>query len=188
MISNIKPNSIRQKALASLREYTPGATSISSDLTFMIVLCFLQLSIFQMSILHPLVIDLVTPCAALISVTNSLKRAIPINMLAAFLIETHSASPFGLYICSYWVITVTISLIKAHISWRQISSWVYVLLTAQAFILINTLLSQYLVAESYVFSIKSLGTCIFQLSFSVVLLQLMPRNWLYGDYGERSPW
>lgn len=188
MISNIKPNSIRQKTLIKLKEYTPGSSTVSSDITFMLVLCFLQLSALQVSLLHPLVVDLVTPSVALMSVTNSIKRAIPINMLAAFLIETHSASPFGLYVCSYWVITVTISLIKAHISWRQLSSWIYVLVTAQAFILINTLLSQYLVAESYVFSIKALGNYIFQLSFSVVLLQLMPRNWLYGDYGERSPW
>ena len=188
MISDSRHNSLKKKISNHILSYSPGSSSLSSDFAFLTVLGFLQLTVLQVSAIHPIVVDLMTPAIALLSVTNPLKRALPLSIFAALLLETHTAVPFGLYFCSYWVITVTISLVKAHISWRQVSSWVYVVLSVQGFTLINTALTQHLTANSLAFNLNSIIVYVFQLCFALLLLQLTPRSWLYGDFSERGSW
>lgn len=67
--------------------------------------------------------DLMTPWLVVGFVTLPFHQIILHILVAGMLQETVSVAPFGLYICSYWVIGAMIYLVRSTLSWRLYVPW-----------------------------------------------------------------
>ncbi|MBP6216966.1 MAG: hypothetical protein KA436_00090 [Oligoflexales bacterium] len=77
--------------------------------------------------------DLLTTWLCIVFVHASAFQAVYTTILTVLLLETHGASPFGLYLCFYWILGSLIFLLRSHISWQKYSPWLSLITCAQLF-------------------------------------------------------
>lgn len=188
MIADNKPQPILKKIYDALSNYCPGNQGVLRDLYLVVFILMLQITVIRTSLLGDIILDFTTPLVAFLAIKSNIRRSLFFSMLAGILIETHSSSPFGLYLSSYWALSVVIAFVKPHISWRQISSWIYVFLASQAFVIIMTAITIFLRTSDLHFQLIFVGQVIFQLMFALILFQILPKKWLEGDFGEERSW
>ena len=70
-------------------------------------------------------IDLMTPWLVTTLVCETLPRGLFLAGIGALILETHSATPAGFYLCTYWVIAVAIHLTRGTLSWRHAMPWAF---------------------------------------------------------------
>lgn len=188
MILDNKPLPIWKIAFEAITSYSPGSETFGKDLALVIACVFMQLTLIRSTFLNGIVIDIATPLVTLLAIKSNIRRSLFFGTLTALLVEMHSAAPLGLYISCYWVFAVVIHFIRPHISWRQRSSWVYVFLATQFSTILMSLLTVYLRSHELALNFTLLGLIVFQLTFSLILLQALPAKWMEGDFGEERSW
>lgn len=85
---------------------------------------------------HNVSIDMITPWLIILFVFRAPSRVLLVATVAAFLLETHSAIPRGMYFCLYWMLGVFTFAIRHHISWKSPLPWLSVLGLGQVFVVI----------------------------------------------------
>lgn len=101
----------------------PTSGRLALDVIFLLVVGALHHTVLPSLVGGVILVDLMTPWLVVTFVAAPLPRAALIGMLGALILETHSAAPAGLYICSYWVIAVVIRLTRSTLSWRHAFPW-----------------------------------------------------------------
>ena len=144
----------------------------------------MQVAVLGVPLIGNLIFDLVTPTITLLAIKSKLRHALALAIIAGCLIETHSAAPLGLYISSYWLITVVIKYIKPHISWRYASSWIYIFFASQMLVVTMTTITLYLNYKEIDFRLDYFGQSLFQIMIAIIIFQMLPPKWLEGDFGE----
>lgn len=82
-----------------------------------------------------LLVDLMTPWLVITFVVESLPRAAFIGLFGALIVETHSTTPGGLYICAYWVLAVALHVARGALSWRHVLPWVVAFAVSELWII-----------------------------------------------------
>lgn len=172
----------------SINSYSPGSQSFYKDVIFAMLCLFFQLFLLRGDFFFRVYLDVGTPLVTLIAIKASLKRSLFFSVWLGLLVETHSASPLGMYISGYWVISVVISLVKPHISWRYVSSWVYVIVISQSFIVFMKSFTIYMQSNAPVYNAVYFAQLFFQIGFSLLLFQFIPTKWKQGDFMEDRSW
>lgn len=111
-------------------------------------------------------LDLITPWILIVFVLRSPLRMFTLGLFTAFLMETHSALPRGLFLCLYWVLGVTLYYVRHHISWASFLPWSVLFFISQIFIVVFEGISYW--TQNY--SSFSLLTSIFGVNFLSGLL------------------
>lgn len=123
------------KALGPWLRPTPYSSRVWLDGLYLVFIGTVQLAILPSFLPTNMVVDLVTPWLLIGFIRGTLSRTIFMAVLGAFLIETYSAIPSGFYVCSYFVIGVTLYLIRGSLSWRHRLPWFASLVASQAAII-----------------------------------------------------
>lgn len=108
--------------LAAIRPH-PNSGSLWKDIAFLLVIIWLQTSIFPTLTGGYLQIDLVTPWLVISFIRQYLSTASILAFIGALTLETKSAVPAGLYICAYWIIANIIIQVRPALSWRHLVPW-----------------------------------------------------------------
>lgn len=188
MIAFDQNTPLYKRIAESLSSFVPGSKRLRGDLFFILFVMWLQHSFLRGAVFHNFFIDLATPLVTLYSIRSSLRKALTVALTVAFIVETHSAAPFGLFISTFWIIAVSINKIKPHISWRFKSSWVYIFTLSQLFCMIMVLLTFYLRSATPSVTLQTSGNMIFQLLFTMSLVQLLPKKWTQEEFGDEKSW
>lgn len=105
----------------------PNDNGILLELFFLFVVFVCQEVILaQVFRFDYLVIDILTPWLTIIFIRQRLINNLIYCLFVSFLLETHSATPVGMYLCIYSVIAVTIVNIRGTLSWRHFFPWMVV--------------------------------------------------------------
>jgi len=91
-------------------------------------------------------VDLVTPWLVYNFIVLSTPAAMVQGLLGALALEGHGSVPGGLYLCSYWIMGLAITMVKKHISWRNLMPWITTAMASQLWILLF---------ESFVYLVKT---------------------------------
>jgi hypothetical protein len=101
----------------------PCTGESSVDIIFLFFVGALHSTILPSIFGRYLLIDLMTPWLVCTFVAAPLTRSIILAILGALILETHSATPAGLYIVAYWIIMAALWLARSTLSWRHVFPW-----------------------------------------------------------------
>ena len=140
-------------------------SKIYLQLLALVPLVVLQLSILPALLPGYVVCNLITVWVVLNAVLLRLPHALTLALLLALLLETHSTSPFGLYLCGYGILVGVLHLIKGLLAWNRYSAWLVVIAGAELWLLVleNVALAMpwtELVAHSSKYLLRLGGTCL----------------------------
>jgi hypothetical protein len=82
-----------------------------------------------------LAVDVMTPWLITVFVVEKLPRAALIGFIGSIILETHSTTPAGMYLCSYWVMLCVLQLTRATLSWRHLFPWVVTFLLGEIWVI-----------------------------------------------------
>ncbi len=102
----------------------PNSGSLVKDALFVLFVVFLQTTIFPSVLGSFGNFDLVTPLIVVTAVRQKPLQVTLIAMLGAFALETKSAVPAGIYLCSYWIMINAFFQIRPALSWRYRTPWI----------------------------------------------------------------
>lgn len=126
-------------AFATLKPFLlprPYTRRLWLDIVYLLVIGAVHHTVLPSFTRSLFVIDLMTPWIVATFVVASLPRAALLGALAALILETHSAAPAGLYLCTYWVIAVVLHLTRSTLSWRHIFPWLVTLAASELWVMV----------------------------------------------------
>jgi hypothetical protein len=100
-----------------------------------LILAFIQCFIFPSITKGSLHGDLLTPWLVVLFVHHPPVRSFFLCLLAALILETQAAIPFGLYFCAYGGLGSILYLTRGHISWQNVLPWVVIFPLAEIWII-----------------------------------------------------
>jgi len=136
-IANSKTRSLGAGPSLISRIPKPFSGSEGADYLYLIILATLQTAILPTLLPDYLMIDILTPWITLVFICKKSSSAVIQGFLAAILIETHSATPAGLYICSYWILGTAVTLLRGSMAWHSRVSWVSLIILAQSWVFVT---------------------------------------------------
>lgn len=101
----------------------PLSESLARDAFHIVMILAIQCSILPSLTGDRFYIDLLTPWMIFIFVNASPWKILVLSAFAAFGLETHLSVPAGLYFCAYLVFAMIVIVIRNHLSWRRLVSW-----------------------------------------------------------------
>ncbi len=101
----------------------PNSGSFAKDLLFLLVICFIQLTILPYLFGSLGYLDLITPWLVITFIRQRHWQATILAVVGAITLETRLAVPAGLYICAYWILANVIILVRPALSWRYKTPW-----------------------------------------------------------------
>lgn len=105
----------------------PNDNGILLELFYLFVVFLVQeVFLAQLFRFDYMVIDILTPWLTIIFIRQRIINNLIYCLFVSFLLETHSATPVGMYLCIYSVIAVTIVNIRGTLSWRHFFPWMVV--------------------------------------------------------------
>lgn len=110
--------------VADLLQLAPHTGRLWVDLSLLLLCALLHHAILPTFAFGLVPIDLMTPWLVVGFVRQTLARSVVLLVTGALLVELHSAAPAGLYVCAYWVIAVTLSIVRSSLSWWHAFPWV----------------------------------------------------------------
>ena len=134
----------------------PKAGSWVSDVLSCLVLFFVQETLLGDIPFAGLQMDLVSPFIVYVCAFRSMGRALCIVLLAAYMVETHSATPMGLYFSVYLGLAVILQATRNHLSWYHVTTWVVAVFCTE----LTIFLFQFILLQSYQLEVSA-----FSLSF-----------------------
>ncbi len=104
------------------------------------VICLLVVGALHFTIIPTvtgswLAVDVMTPWLVTVFVVEKLPRAALIGLVGSIILETHSSTPAGMYVCAYWVMLCVLQLTRATLSWRHIFPWVVTYLVTEIWVI-----------------------------------------------------
>ena len=144
--------------------------SLWHNKTYLQLLVLVPLAVLQLAILPRLLpgyvlCNLLTVWVVVSTVLLRLTPAITIALLAALLLETHSAAPRGLYLCAYGTLVGVLHMTKGLVTWNLRSAWLAVIVAAELWLLVlesiavNIPLAE-LITHSSKYLLRLGGTCL----------------------------
>ncbi len=167
-----------------LTQFRPKPGSWASDILLCFVLFFVQDTLLGDIPFAGLQVDLVSPCIIYFCAFRSMGRALCLSLLAAYIMETHSATPMGLYFSIYLGLAVILQATRHHLSWHHVTTWVVTVFCTELLIF----LFQFMLLQSYQLEVSS-----FSLSFwgelgckfflSIVVGTILLSQWVQTQKG-----
>jgi hypothetical protein len=105
------------------------------DFLYLVELLFLQDFILPQIFAQKVFVDLITPWILIVFVFRTSWKMFVLAAFAAFLLETHSGAPLGLFACMYWILGILLSYVRHHISWVSFLPWVVIFFISQVFVI-----------------------------------------------------
>ena len=130
-LSHLKDYRIR---LAALFEFSPYTGRLWLDLMLLGLAVILQQAILPTLTLELFPIDLITPWLVVGFVSQPLARSTLMLIIAALLVELHTAAPAGIYLCAFWVIAVTLWMVRSSLSWWHAFPWLVTFTAAELWV------------------------------------------------------
>ena len=140
-------------------------SKIYLQLLALVPLVVLQLSVLPKLLGGYVICNVITVWVVVNAVLLRLPPVLTLALLLALLLETHSTSPFGLYLCGYGILVGVLHLIKGLLAWNRYSAWLVVIAGAELWLLVleNVALAMpwtELVAHSSKYLLRLGGTCL----------------------------
>jgi hypothetical protein len=167
-----------------LSQLRPKTGSWPSDVLFTLGLFFVQDTLLGSIPFAGMQIDLVSPCIIYFCAFRSMGRALCMALVAGYLIETHSATPMGLYFSVYLGLAVILQATRHHLSWHHFTTWIVTVFCTQLVLF----LFQFMLLQSYQLEVSS-----FSLSFwgelgckfllSIVIGTILLSQWVQTQKG-----
>jgi hypothetical protein len=132
-------------------KFRPNTGRFWLDVVNILILAVIQLSIIPTFLGSYVYIDLITPWLITTIVFQRMRYSTGLCIITGLIIENHSMSPAGLYICAYWMICVVINLTRSNFSWRLTMPWLATFVGASFWITGFELLVLYITRDVSVF-------------------------------------
>lgn len=126
-------------SLASLKPLLrphPYTALMWVDIFFLLLVGALHSTIIPSIFGRYAIVDLMTPWLVCTFVAAPLLRSIVLGTLGAFILETHAASPAGMYMTAYWVIMAALWLTRSTLSWRHAFPWAVTFFISELWVVI----------------------------------------------------
>ncbi len=101
----------------------PNSGKLWVDILLLLVVAAVNYVILPSTVNGYLYVDLMTPWLVTCFVLSPLNKSIVLALIAAWIAETHSVAPAGLYFCIYWIIGVGVHVSRSTLSWRHMTPW-----------------------------------------------------------------
>ena len=111
-------------------------SKIYLQLLVLVPLAVLQVAILPRLLPGYVLCNLLTVWVVVSTVLLRLAPAIAIALLAALLLETHSAVPRGLYFCAYGTLVGVLHMSKGLVTWNLRGAWLAVIVSAELWLLL----------------------------------------------------
>lgn len=159
------PNPLdRCKDLLKIRPYTG---SLAKDVFYLLLMSALHHTLLPSVVGRYQLVDILTPWIVVTLVAAPLGKGAFLAMLGAFLIETRTTAPSGMYLTGYWMIGIGIYLSKASLSWRHYFPWIVTLTVAQLWIILFELFVNAVILNNFVFTLQQFLIQSSRLGFAV---------------------
>jgi hypothetical protein len=176
-LNRLKTFAVASRPWFALR---PASGRLPLDLVYLIIIAALHHTVLPTLVGHVLLVDLVTPWLVATFVLAPLGRGALIGALGALIVELHSTSPVGLYLCAYWVIAVILRLTRSTLSWRHAFPWAVTFAAAEAWVIG---FESFVIGVSEGFARFTLGYVVVQaarLGLAVLIGMLLARPYVFG--------
>lgn len=165
----------------------PNSGSFRKDVAYIIMVSFIQNTIFP-SLLSPnFAVDLLTPWLVISSIHQ---RVLPANLLCiliGFTLELNSNVPAGMYVVAYLIITNLIIQVRPAISWRHQIPWFVIYFLAALWLHIFEFFLVLMRSSgeglTLIYSLQQLTKIFTSVGFGMILCQ----KWLKFDADEPVP-
>jgi hypothetical protein len=151
----------------------PYTGSLSKDFLFLLIISALHYSVIPSIVGRSILVDLLTPWLVVTMVAGSTSKWIFLTLLGAFLMETRTSAPAGMYLTSYWMIGTGIYLTRTSLSWRHYLPWFLTLLIAQLWVILTELFVNHVMLGHWHLSIQEIlaqsSRLIFAVGFGMIL-------------------
>lgn len=124
-----------QEATRALLRFRPYSGRLWVDIILILFVGALHHTVLPSVTRSLVLIDLMTPWIVTTLVVAPLPVGATLALLGAVVLETHSAAPAGLYLCSYWVILAVLHLTRSTLSWRHAFPWLVTLVVSQVWVM-----------------------------------------------------
>ena len=167
-----------------LSQLRPRPGSWASDALLYFLLFFIQDTLLGGIPFAGVQVDLVSPCIVYFCAFRTMGRALCMALLAAYMIETHSATPMGLYFSVYMGLAVILQATRHHLSWQHFTTWVVTLFCTELVIF----LFQFILLQSYElelssFSLSFWGEFICKFFLSILIGTVLLSQWVQTQKG-----
>lgn len=114
----------------------PRSGKIWLDVIFLLFVAGLEQAFFADGLFGVIAVDLVSPWVIAAIVLQTFPGALIMSLTGATILETSTVAPAGMYLCAFFMITVTIQLIKNSLSWRHRTPWAFTMATAMLWLVL----------------------------------------------------
>lgn len=160
----------RLQELPSQLRLRPITGRLWLDAVFVLLVASVQLSILPSLFRHVIYIDILTPWMVYIFVKQTGERSLVLALVAAFMLETYTLAPMGLYFCLYPLILAILVTIREPLSWRHGTPWAVTLAVTLAAVAISEVLVQAI----------ALGTLAWPVTTYLSILARILLSWVAG--------
>ncbi|NRA63632.1 MAG: hypothetical protein HRU19_04070 [Pseudobacteriovorax sp.] len=167
--------------------FGPNSGSLTKDIIFILVVCFIQSVIFPTFDLNLLSIDIVTPWIMITAVRQNAAKATIIGFIAAITLEMHSTIPAGLYLIAYWIAINIIIQIRSALSWRHLVPWFVTYFVATVWLQMFVSFVLFLSRGPETFTLLFWLQNILKVASGVAIGLYFSREWLSIDGEEPVP-
>ena len=122
--------------LADFLKVRPYTGSLVRDLPFLLVVCALHYTIVPSLVGRYLLIDLLTPWLVVTFIAAPTGKGALIALIGAFLMETRTSAPAGMYLTCFWMIGTGIYVSRSSLSWRHSFPWVVTFVVAELWMIL----------------------------------------------------
>lgn len=165
----------------------PNTGTLAKDLVFVLLIVFIQTTLFPTLLGSLGMLDLLTPWLVVTAIRQQPLQATLIAMLGAFALETKLAVPAGLYLCSYFIMINIIFQIRLALSWRYRTPWLASYSLAALWLIVFETFVLVFLHETWSFSAAYVFQEILKLAFAVGFGMYISREWMRIDAEEPVP-
>lgn len=153
----------------------PYTGTFMKDLIFLCFICALHYSILPSILGRTILVDILTPWLVVTMIAAPMGRGLFITLVGAFLMETRTSAPAGMYITSFWMIGTGIYLSRLNLSWRHLFPWMLTLFIAQIWIIMTEIFVNQVMLGQWHLPLQEalIQSCrlVFSVGFGLILCQ-----------------
>ena len=170
--------------LGELFESAPYTGRLWLDLLLLFLCVVLQHAILPTLTMELIPIDVMTPWLVVGFVSQPLMRSSIMLALGALLVELHTAAPAGLYLCGFWVIAVTLWMVRSSLSWWHAFPWIVTFTAAELWIVLFESFVRSIAAGSFNFVPVDLAKETLRIGLSVGIGMILCRPFMRAELVE----
>lgn len=124
----------------------PNTGSLLQDISFLLMIIFVQTSVLPKLLPRDLHLDLMTAWLLITFINQKFFPAITLAVIGATALEMRSAVPSGLYVSAYCILLAIIHQIKPKLFWRHQLPWIIIFALASLWISLFESLVVYIIS------------------------------------------